>query len=140
MSYIYEISYLNRSMQGPLIFKSQRLTTHVSRSLELLCGVESYILLFFHFLLVILYIYISNVISLPSFPSTRPLPSPPSLCLYEDASPPTLLPQPPSVSLSWVIKPPQDQGAPFPVMADKAILCYIFSWSHESPWELWGIW
>ena len=45
----------------------------------------------------------------------------------------THLPQWPSVPLSWVIKPPQDQGAPLPVMPDKAILCYISSWSHGSP-------
>ena len=60
------------------------------------------------------------------------------------------LPQRPIISLSWVIKPPQDQGGPLPVMLDKANLCYISSWSHGypcvflgwcfSPWELWGFW
>jgi hypothetical protein len=71
--------------------------------------------------LVILFIFISNVIPLPSFPSTSPLP-PPSPCLYEGAPPRThpLLPQWPSIPLYWVIKPPQVQGAPLPVMADKA--------------------
>jgi hypothetical protein len=45
------------------------------------------------------------------------------------------------VPLSHVIKPPQDQGTsplPPPVMLDKAILCYIFSWSHGFPlYTLW---
>ena len=29
-------------------------------------------------------------------------------------------------------RPPQDQGFPFPLMPDKALLCYICSWSHGS--------
>ena len=41
-----------------------------------------------------------------------------------------LLPQCSSIPLFWVIKPPQDQGTPLPVMPDKAILYYISSWSH----------
>jgi hypothetical protein len=86
----------------------------------------------FLFLLVILFIYISNVIPLPSFPSTSPLSCPPSPCLYGGAPPPahTPLPQWPSVPLSCVIKPPQTS---LPVMPDKAILCYISSWSHGYP-------
>jgi hypothetical protein len=43
--------------------------------------------LFVSFLLVILFIYNSNVIPLPSFPSENPLPPP--HCFYEDAPPPT---------------------------------------------------
>jgi hypothetical protein len=103
---------------------------------------------YFFTFIVILFIYISNVIPLPSFPSTNSLSPPPSACLYEGAPLPThpLGLQPPSVSLSWVIKPPLDQGAPLPVMLDKAFLCYIFIWSHGYPlctlWfstcELWG--
>jgi hypothetical protein len=30
------------------------------------------------------------------------------------------------------MKPPQHQEAPFPLMSDKTILCYICIWSHES--------
>ena len=41
------------------------------------------------FLLVILFTYISNVIPLPSFPSTSSLSFPPSRCFYEGAIPPT---------------------------------------------------
>jgi hypothetical protein len=37
------------------------------------------------------------------------------------------------VLLYWVIKPPQGQGTPLPVMPDKIILCYIHSWSHGYP-------
>ena len=97
----------------------------------------------------IVFIYISNVIPLPSFPSTckSPIPPPPPGC-YEGIPPPThpLLPHHPSIPLH--IKPPQDQGAALPLMPDKAILCYIymepwvptcvlFSWWF-SPWKLWG--
>ena len=54
---------------------------------------------FFHFLLVILFIDISNVIPLPSFLSTNLLSSPSSICLYKGAFLPTypLLPQHPSI-------------------------------------------
>jgi len=85
---------------------------------------------------VILFIYISNVIPLPSFPSTNPLSPPPSPCLYDGAPSPACPPTPaqqPSIPQSWVIKPPQDQGAPIPVMPDKEILCYISNWSHGYP-------
>ena len=47
--------------------------------------------------------------------------------------PPILL-QCPSIYLPWVIEPPQDQGAPLPVMPAKAIICYISSWSYGSPY------
>ena len=33
----------------------------------------------------------------------------------------------------WGIEPSQDQGPPLPLILDKAILCYICSWSHGSP-------
>ena len=47
-----------------------------------------------------------------------------------------LLPQRPNIALSWVIKLPQDCRVPLPVMPHKAILCYISSWSHGSPFPL----
>jgi hypothetical protein len=34
------------------------------------------------------------------------------------------------ISLHWGIEPSQDQGPLLPPMPDKAILCYICSWSH----------
>ena len=37
-----------------------------------------------------------------------------------------------SIPLRWSIEPPQDQGPPLPLVPDKAILCYIYSWSHGS--------
>jgi hypothetical protein len=43
-----------------------------------------------------------------------------------------LLPQCPSITLHWGIKPSQDKGATLPLMPDMAILCFIFSWSHRS--------
>ena len=84
---------------------------------------------------IILFVYISNVIPLLGYPSTHPShPILPPLCLYEGAPPPThpLLPHCSSIPLHWGIKPPQDQGAPLPLMPDKVILCYICSWSHGS--------
>jgi hypothetical protein len=94
---------------------------------------ESLALFLFSLLLVvvILCIYISNVIPFPSFPSTSPHPLLPLPCLYEGF--PTCPPMPDRqliISLSWVIKPPQDQEAPVSVMPDKAILCYISIWNH----------
>jgi hypothetical protein len=73
---------------------------------------------FLNFLLVILFIYISNVILLPRLPSTSPLSPPSSPFLYEGAPPPThpFLPQCSSIPLSWFITLPQDQGAPLSVM------------------------
>ena len=69
----------------------------------------------------------------------------PHPCFYEGA--PLILPHHPSISLRWGIEPSQDQGSPLPLTPDKAILCYIYSWSYGSlfgwwfsPWELWGIW
>ena len=72
---------------------------------------------FFMFLLVIFF----------TFQMLSPFHKPtiPSPCLYECAPPPThpLLPQRPSIPLPWVIEPAQDQGAPLPVMTNKAISC-----------------
>ena len=59
------------------------------------------------------------------------LPSPASMKSAPPIAHP-LLPQRPSVPLSWVIKSPLDQGAHLSVMPDKVILCYISTWSHGS--------
>jgi len=69
----------------------------------------------------------------PVYPSEPPIPSPPP-CFYEDALPPThpLLPPCPGIPLHWGSKPSQDQGPLFPLMPNKAILCYICSCSHGS--------
>jgi hypothetical protein len=68
------------------------------------------------------FIYISNVIPLPHFPSANPLLDPPLPCFYESAPPPIhpLLPHCPSISLHWGIKPSQDQGLPLQLMPNKA--------------------
>ena len=58
-------------------------------------------------------------------PSQFPLQKPPILSPPLPASM-RVLPYPPqcsSIPLSWVIEPPQEQGAPLPFMPDKAILC-----------------
>ena len=85
-------------------------------------------------ILVILFIYISNVITLPGFCSTDLLSQPSFTLLLRGAPPPTypLPPYHPQISLWWSIKPSQDQGPPLSLMPGKAILYYICSWSHGS--------
>jgi hypothetical protein len=94
------------------------------------------------YLLYIFFIYISNVIPLPGFPSENPLSLNPSPSPYSPTQP--LCPPGPGIALHWGIEPLQDQGPLLPLMTDKAILC----WSHKShhvyvlfgwwfsPWEL----
>ena len=86
---------------------------------------------FFSFLFVldIFFIYISNVIPFPCFPSENPLSSPSFLCS------PTHTP----ASWSWhspilVHRAFTDQGSLLPLMTNKAILCYICDWSHGTLW------
>jgi hypothetical protein len=112
--------------------------------------IESYYLFIYLFVLIIPFVYISNDILLPSYPSTNPHPISalsPSLCLYESAPPPThtLPPHCFSIPLLWGIKPPQDQGFPLPLLLGKAILCYIciprgalLGW-WSSLWENWVV-
>ena len=106
------------------------------------CGEECFSevnILFFKlsFKLIIPFVYISNNISLPGYPSTatpsHPPSSPSPLPLW-GCSLPThrFLPHSSSIPLSWGIKPPQAQGLPLPLMSDKAILCYICICSHGS--------
>jgi hypothetical protein len=69
---------------------------------------------YFLFLLDIFFIYISNVIPFPSFPSKIPLCPAPSPC-----SPTNPLPLPgPGISLYWGIEPSQDQRPLLPLMTD----------------------
>jgi hypothetical protein len=55
----------------------------------------------------------------------------PHSCFYEHVPLHThpLPPPCPQIPLYWGIKPSQDQGPLLPLMPDKAILCYICSWS-----------
>ena len=87
-------------------------------------------LVWFSFLLDILFIYISNVIPFPDFHSRYPLSYPPPLGV-----PPPIHPLPPPhlcIPLYWSIEPSQDQGPLLPLIPNKAILCYIYVWSHGS--------
>ena len=86
----------------------------------------------FLLLLHIFFIYISNVIPFPAFPSENPLSHP--LCFYEGVPPPTHPLSIPSsgIPLHWGIEPSKDLGPLLPLMSDKAILCYICGWSHVS--------
>jgi hypothetical protein len=69
--------------------------------------------------------------SLPPWELSFHLPSP---CFCEDVLPTTypLLPPRPGIPLHWGTKPWHDQGPFLPLMHDKAIHCYINSWSHGS--------
>jgi hypothetical protein len=82
----------------------------------------------------IFFIDISNIILFPSFLSRIALSHPPSPCFYNSVPPSThqLPPPHPHIPLHWGIKPSQGQGPLLPLMPDKAILCYICSWSHGS--------
>ena len=69
-------------------------------------------LFYLSFLLDIFFIYISNVIPFPCFPSENPLSPPSSTC-----SPTLPLPFPsPGIPLFWGIEPSQDQGPHLPLM------------------------
>ena len=85
-------------------------------------------LYFYLFLLDIFFIYISNVIPFPSFPSKNPLSFPHSPCSLTHPHP---FPGP-GIPLYWGIEPSQNQGPLFPLMTDQAILNYICSQIHES--------
>ena len=86
---------------------------------------------FLMFLLVILFIYILNVFPCPSFPSATPLP--PASMRVLPHLPTHVCLRHPSIPLCWGIKSSQDQeSSVLLMMSDKAILCYICSWSHGS--------
>jgi hypothetical protein len=70
----------------------------------------------------------------PISPPQHP-PIPFSLLLLHEDTPPCTHPlslHHPSTPLHWSIKLSQYQGLPLPQIPDKAILCYIGSWSHGS--------
>ena len=72
-------------------------------------------------------------VSLPGFPSSNsyPMPPPPA-SMTVCPLPPTDLPLSPcpGIPLHWGIEPSQNQVFLLLLMTDKAILCYICSWSH----------
>ena len=75
------------------------------------------------FLLDILFVYISNVISFPGFSSAKPLSHLSVQCFYEGAHSlihPFLL-HCLSIPLNWDIKPSQCLGPPLPLMTDKVL-------------------
>jgi hypothetical protein len=83
---------------------------------------------FVYFLLDIFFIYISNVIPFPGFPSENPLSHLPSPCSPTYPLPLTC----PGIPLHCGIEPSQDQWPLLLLMSNKAILCYICSWGHRS--------
>jgi hypothetical protein len=65
-----------------------------------------------------------NPLSYPPPPSSvRVLPHPPTHPLLSSR---------PGIPLHWGFEQPQTQGSLLPLMYNKAILCYIHSWSHGS--------
>ena len=97
--------------------------------------VGSRLFLLFLLLLDILFIYISNVTPFSSFPSRNPLTHPlPPAFMRVFAHPPThsYLPALAFLYIGASIEPSQDQRLLLPLMSDKAIPCYISSWSHGS--------
>jgi hypothetical protein len=72
----------------------------------------------FLFLLDIFFIYISNFIPFPHFPSENPLSHAPSPCSLTHP----LLLSCPRIPLHWGIEPSQDQGPLLSLMSHKAIL------------------
>jgi hypothetical protein len=97
-----------------------------------------------HFLLEIFFIYISNVMSSPfPVPPSRKPPIPSSLTLTGRTHSSRVFLHPSTHSHLPALNSLQDQGPLLLLMPDKAILCYICSWSHVylvwwlSPWKLW---
>jgi hypothetical protein len=68
--------------------------------------------IYIYFLLDILFIYISNIIPFPSFPSKNPLSPPLSPCSPTHPLPFLVL------AFPWVLEPSQDQGPLLPLMTD----------------------
>jgi hypothetical protein len=70
----------------------------------------------------------------PPPPRNPPIPSPLPLASRREIPLPAhpLLPLYPQISLHWGIEPSQDQGTLLSSILDKAILYYIYSWSHGS--------
>ena len=92
----------------------------------------------------IFFIYISNVMPFPGFPSENPLSLPPLHCSPTHSLPLTG----PSIPLHWCLEPSQGLGPLLPLTTNEAILCYIessfppcvfFGWWF-SPCEFWGKW
>ena len=67
-----------------------------------------------------------------SSPPQTPYSLPPAFMIVLTLSHLHLWPHCPSIPLCWGIESPQDQPPPPTLMPDKAILCCISSWSHES--------
>jgi hypothetical protein len=93
---------------------------------------STFILFIFNFIGYFIYLhfkcYVSPfLVSPPETPYSIPLPS-----VSMRVLPPThsLLPLLPGIPLRWGIEPSQDHKPLRPLMFNKAILCYICSWSH----------
>jgi hypothetical protein len=84
----------------------------------------------------IFYLFTFQMLSPFPVSNSRPPPSyPPSPCFYEGSlHVPTHPPPPPwhDIPLQWGIESSKDQGPSLLLMPNKAILCYICSWSYGS--------
>ena len=70
---------------------------------------------------------------IPTLETPYPMPPLPASMSVWPHPPTHPLPPPcPQIPLHWGIEPSQDQGPLFPLMPNKAILCYIHNRSHGS--------
>jgi hypothetical protein len=79
-----------------------------------------------------LYLYFKCYPLSQFLPRRKPPIPPPCFC---EGVPPPIHPLPtphPRISLHWNNKPSQDQEPLIPLMAKKAILCYIYGWDYGS--------
>jgi len=115
------------------------------------CSVCISVCVYMHICVLKCHLFTFQMSSFPVPTTNSPTPSPSSLPLRRSVLPTDPhLPNPSSISLFWGIKLLQDQGPPFPLMSDGAILCYTCIWSHGAPpcilsgwwfslWELWVV-
>ena len=85
------------------------------------------------FLLVIFFIYNSDIIHFHTFSSTNQYQFHTNMLLWGCFLKPSPTPASvASISLHWLISPTQYQRPPLPLMPNKAVFCCIFNWSYGS--------
>ena len=90
---------------------------------------EAFFFFYFFFLLDIFFIY-TSIIPFPGPPNLKPaILSPLPLVLLGCS---LTQPHHPRIPLHWGIESSQDQGPFLPLMTNKAILCYLYSWTYGS--------
>jgi len=83
-----------------------------------------------YFLLIILFVYISNAVLLPNLPPCTPHTPFASKSILPHPHTHPLPPHPSKVLLPWGTKLPQERKPPLSMTPDKAVLCYLCSRGH----------